>query len=316
MLLPSNSKVSREGNMVSNRCYYAANISRPSLGNKTSNKQPVKVCWLPDFDGLQLEKSQSLPPPQGLPIFVIPGYSVQVAFSGHANLYYGKTQQVVKITQPTVLLQNPGETWTFEPLDDTPIVVRNFEIPAEVFNDFSGIDVPFRFPNLLVTDSTVNHHLVRLTLQAFASFEAPTSRLEKEVFLAQLFKESFRHCADTRVEEHEAGSEHRAIRLVKELLHTSPEKDISLSELAALTQINKHYLLTIFKREVGMSPHSYQTNLRVCKAERLLSKGLAVAQVALEAGFSDQSHLTNVFKKYRYVTPGQFRRDSLQAVSL
>jgi AraC-like DNA-binding protein len=285
-------------------------MSSALLHTETISNQPIKVWQPADFGGLTLEKFWA--PPQQPPLMVLLDYSIQVAFSGYAKIHYGKTQQIIKITQPTVLVQNPEEIWTYEPLDETPLTAKNFDIPVEVFSHFLDRAVSFRFANLLLTNPAVNHHLAHLTLQAFASFETPTSRLEKDILLTQLFGEIFRHCADIRLKEDQRSAEHRAIRVAKEVLHSSPERNVSLAELAALTQLNKHYFLTIFKRDVGMSPHTYQTNLRIYKAQNLLSRGLPVAQVAVDTGFSDQSHLTNVFKKYRLVTPGQFRRDSLQ----
>jgi AraC-like DNA-binding protein len=299
--------------IASRGCYYAVNMSRPSLRNKTANKQPIKAWEPAGFDGLYLEKikSGSLErPPE-----VLMHSGVMVVFKGSGKVRYGKTQQIMKITQPTVLLQNPGEVWGSEPIDDTLLLIKNFDIPMEAFSDFLDVDVPFYFPNLVVSNSTISHHLARLILQAFTSFDTPASRLERETHLTELFDGLMSHYADNSQQKVQLGAEHRATRIVRDVLHASPEKDVSLAELASLTRLNKHYLLDIFKRDVGVSPHVYQTTLQLHRATHLLTKGLPVAQVALEAGFSDQSHLTNVFKKYKHVTPGQFRRDSLQAVS-
>ncbi|MGL4612114.1 MAG: AraC family ligand binding domain-containing protein, partial [Trueperaceae bacterium] len=195
-------------------------MSRPSL---PTENQPTKLWQPADFGGLSLEKFQG--PMQDLPLVLIRDYGVQVVFSANGKVRYGKTQQIVKITQPTVLVQNPGETWAYEPLDDTPLIVRNFDIPGEVFSHFLDKDVLFRFPNLFLNNPAVNHHLARLTLQAFDSFETPTSRLEKDSLLAQLLNEAFKQCADIQSKEDQTGAEHRAVRVVKEFLHTSPEKD-------------------------------------------------------------------------------------------
>ena len=111
--------------------------------------------------------------------------------------------------------------------------------------------------------------------------------------------------------ERKLGREHRAVRLVREVLELHPEHDNTLSELAALTQLNQHYLYRVFQRDVGLSPHSYQTSLRVHRVKDLLAAGVSIAQASLELGFTDQSHLTRVFKKYMTTTPGQFQRDSL-----
>jgi AraC-like DNA-binding protein len=269
----------------------------------------MKVWQPAEFGGLELERVHGLakaPPP----VFLIT-YSIQVAMSGYAKIRYGKTRQIVKITRPTVLLQNPGEIWAYETIDDTPIIVKNFDIPVEVYTHLLNRVVPFDFSNLLLANDGVNNYLAHLTLKAFSAFEHPTSRLEKDTHLIHLLTETLKHCATTSRKKSLLGDEHRAIGIVKEALHTSLEINFFLAELAILTNLNKHYLLNTFKRDVGVSPHAYQTHLRINKAQNLLSKGLTIAQVALDTGFSDQSHLTHVFRKYKRVTPGQYQKDSL-----
>jgi AraC-like DNA-binding protein len=57
---------------------------------------------------------------------------------------------------------------------------------------------------------------------------------------------------------------------------------------------------------VGMTPHSYLTQVRVRHAKSLLSAGLPITQVATEAGFYDQAHLTRHFKRIVGLTPGRY----------
>jgi AraC-like DNA-binding protein len=56
-----------------------------------------------------------------------------------------------------------------------------------------------------------------------------------------------------------------------------------------------------------MTPHTYLTDCRVRAARRLLARGESVAHAAFACGFSDQSHLTRLFKAHAGLTPGRFR---------
>ena len=142
----------------------------------------------------------------------------------------------------------------------------------------------------------------------------PTSHLEREASLLGYIHMVLEHCSDTPPPEKRLGQEHKAVALVKEVLQTHSERDNTLGELATLTSLNKHYLYRVFCRDVGLSPHSYQTSVRVHRVKDLLVTGVSIAQASLETGFTDQSHLTRVFKKYTQVTPGQFQRDSAEGV--
>jgi len=55
-----------------------------------------------------------------------------------------------------------------------------------------------------------------------------------------------------------------------------------------------------------MSPHAYPTQLRLKRARELIDGGQSIADAALLAGFSDQSHLTRRFKKSYVLTPGLY----------
>ena len=81
---------------------------------------------------------------------------------------------------------------------------------------------------------------------------------------------------------------------------------VSLEELSRMAGRSKYSLIRAFTRERGITPYSYLMAARVGEAKRLLEAGTAPAEAALEAGFSDQSHLTNQFKRLIGLTPGQY----------
>jgi AraC family transcriptional regulator len=91
-------------------------------------------------------------------------------------------------------------------------------------------------------------------------------------------------------------------------IHTHLNRDLSLAELASVVNISPTYFASLFKREVGISPHQYVIQQRVEQAKLMLSKtDLAIADIALQVGFSSQSHLTQQFKRLTGLTPKQIR---------
>ncbi|MGL4620489.1 helix-turn-helix domain-containing protein [Chroococcidiopsis sp.] len=53
----------------------------------------------------------------------------------------------------------------------------------------------------------------------------------------------------------------------------------------------------MFKRTIGISSYQYVIQQRVERAKLMLAKtNLAIAKIALQVGFSSQSHLTQQFK--------------------
>ncbi len=98
------------------------------------------------------------------------------------------------------------------------------------------------------------------------------------------------------------------LRQAIDYIHTHLERDLSLIELASVVNISPTYFASLFKRATGISPHQYVIQQRVERAKLMLSKThLAIADIALEVGFSSQSHLTQQFKRLTGMTPKQVR---------
>ena len=86
------------------------------------------------------------------------------------------------------------------------------------------------------------------------------------------------------------------------------DRDIHIGELAAAAGLSLFHFAKLFKRSTGSSPHQYILHLRLKRAKWLLRKTeTSLSEVALQAGFADQSHLTNVFRRFIGVTPSKFR---------
>ncbi len=101
---------------------------------------------------------------------------------------------------------------------------------------------------------------------------------------------------------------HAQVQQAVDYIHTHLERDLSLVELASAVNISPTYFAGLFRRTMGISPHQYVIQQRVEQAKVMLSKtDLAIADIALQVGFSSQSHLTQQFKRLTGMTPKQVR---------
>jgi AraC family transcriptional regulator len=86
------------------------------------------------------------------------------------------------------------------------------------------------------------------------------------------------------------------------------EEAVHLSTLAEAAGMSVYHFAKLFKASTGTSPHQYVLRRRIERAKELLRKpDLSLSEISLQAGFSDQSHLTNVFRRILGVTPSRFR---------
>lgn len=101
----------------------------------------------------------------------------------------------------------------------------------------------------------------------------------------------------------------QVLRRVVEHVQEQLGGELTLNDLAATAGLSPFHFARLFKNTTGQAPHQYIVQRRVERARDLLVSGQqSAAEIALAAGFCDQSHLTAHFKRVFGVTPRQFRQ--------
>ena len=101
---------------------------------------------------------------------------------------------------------------------------------------------------------------------------------------------------------------HAILRRVVEFIEANLHRNVSLSDLANLVGIVPDVLARKMKASIGASPYSYLLERRIRRAEVMLrASNMPIAEIALEVGFSSQSHFTAQFRKHSNLTPGAYR---------
>ena len=99
------------------------------------------------------------------------------------------------------------------------------------------------------------------------------------------------------------------LRAVVEYIEEHLQAGLTLEQMAAVAHLSPYHFARQFKAATGLPPHQYVILRRVERAKQLLQGGnLSLAQVAAQAGFSDQSRFSHHFKRLVGVTPGQFQK--------
>jgi len=109
-----------------------------------------------------------------------------------------------------------------------------------------------------------------------------------------------------RPESRSAARRDPALRRARELLCVTLAGNVTLDELASSAGVSRHRISRLFGAAYGMPPHRFQLACRIAAARRMLERGVPVAEVALEAGFVDQSHLHRHFRKTLGMTPARY----------
>jgi transcriptional regulator GlxA family with amidase domain len=98
------------------------------------------------------------------------------------------------------------------------------------------------------------------------------------------------------------------IRRIEELVAKHLEGGVSVAELASSQGYSPSHFCRMFRGSFGVPPHTYLIRRRVAVAQQLLTRtDLALADIALKTGFSDQSHLSRSFRRFAGIAPRAYR---------
>ena len=110
-----------------------------------------------------------------------------------------------------------------------------------------------------------------------------------------------------RIVREEKGVDRR-VSAALELIHSNLHERISIAELARTVNLSRWRFCHLFKTEMSLSPSVYIGKLRMLEAEKMLGETfLSVKEIRAELGNLDRTHFSRAFKKYRGLTPAQFR---------
>lgn len=237
-------------------------------------------------------------------------------FPNHFHSYYvigfveaGERQMSCRGREYTLL---PGSIVLFHPGDNHACVqsdggtfdYRGFNLPCQVMLDLAE-EVTLKrelpgFSRNVIRDGELLCSLKalhELVMAGSGEFEKEELLLWSFARLMERYGQPFARSIPECREEVE-----RACAFLRE--HYA--RRISLEEIGRWVGVSKSTLLRAFVRAKGVTPYRYLETVRVEEAKKLLEQGAAPAEAALGAGFSDQSHFTNFFRRFIGLTPGAY----------
>jgi AraC family transcriptional regulator len=105
-------------------------------------------------------------------------------------------------------------------------------------------------------------------------------------------------------------SEEQARRMA-DYIQANLDGELNLLVLAELVGLSPRQFFRIFWNTFDTTPHRYIVDERVAQAKELIAKGQLLVDIAAKLGFASQSHFTSVFRQVTGISPGRFRRETL-----
>ncbi|MDY6987357.1 MAG: AraC family transcriptional regulator [Thermodesulfobacteriota bacterium] len=274
--------------------------------NAPASQEQVKLWRLPELGLLELMHATYVT--QTFPRHTHEGFGVGVIERGALGFFY-RGENVVA-SPGAISLVNPGEVHTGHAAEESGWTYRMFYFNAPLLQEAAcqiagrPKDIPF-FKAGVIRDHDLagSIHCLHVRLE-----ETGKSTLEKESRLLWMLTHLITRHADAPPPLKTVGRERTRVKRVREYMEAHFHQDISLNRLASLANLSPFHFVRVFRKELGLPPHTYLTQVRVNRAKALLAKGRKIADTALQTGFVDQSHLTRHFKRITGVTPGQYRK--------
>lgn len=171
--------------------------------------------------------------------------------------------------------------------------------PSLILDCLGGAALPF------VRDAVVSDRVFCATLlSALGPLDQELDELFVSDFITQLTQSLARHAGQPA--KPILKTAWRAVSLARDYLEENAERSVCSEELEAITGLDRYALSRHFRAAFATSPHRFLVMRRLQRARRMIEANEPLAQIAIAAGFSDQSHFNRHFKKAFGVTPGRW----------
>jgi AraC-like DNA-binding protein len=236
-------------------------------------------------------------------------YSIGYVKAG-VNLFDQENPKGVAAPRGSVCLANPGEVhtgaagpegWWYVSLAPTvAAVAAALDRPVEAAR-FIGLRAPL-----------LDHDEARAAVRSMAAVltDPDAGAMARDLAVIETLRHLFKAAGGVTVTDspvHRMG-ERRAVRRACEILATDLAQPLSLTSVATAVGLSPYHFARVFKAATGLPPHAWRTQRRLEMVRSRIRQGVGpggLADVAAEAGFADQAHLTRVFKRAYGVSPGR-----------
>ncbi len=183
----------------------------------------------------------------------------------------------------------------------SPSFVRSTADEMGANPDRAAID-----PRLHLRDAQLEHIL--WALKAELETVEPVGRLYADSLGVALVAHLLRRYAPVGPRHTISGLPKHRLQSVTDYIHENLTFDLTLAELARVASASPSHFKVLFKQSVGMPVHQYVIRCRVDRATHLLLHGaLPLSDVALEAGFANQSHMARCVRRVTGMAPRELR---------
>jgi AraC family transcriptional regulator len=214
-------------------------------------------------------------------------YCIPLVEAGAMRSLYRGAEQTLPAGAYDIL--EPGEAHTGAPADRRSWAYRGFHIQPWLFERLSA--------GKAARPRSGERQIFDILRRAHRLLEVAADTLEAQTLLTTGL--AALSSTTDRSKHRDLPKAHR----VRDLLAAGLTEPASIAWLADQVDLHPAHLVRVFRDAFGLPPHAFRRQLRIQRAQQLIVEGRPLAEVAATVGFTDQSHMTRLFRSHLGVTP-------------
>lgn len=230
----------------------------------------------------------------------------EVGFIEHGDRLITCQSMEYKAVSGDIILFNPDDKHSCEAVMDDYLDYRCIHISTQLLSDILKESYADKllspFPPVIYNNETLYGLLKDLHQMILDGKQGIEKEEQFLLFLHELF--NLTPTLQQSITEERGITD--VIKTVSDFMEKHFTQNITLDLLCEISGFSKYYFIRSFTQIMGISPYCYITALRVKRAQELLQTDMSLSDIALELGYSHQSHFSNAFKNTVGMTPKQY----------
>lgn len=231
----------------------------------------------------------------------------EIGFIENGNRLVTCQSAQYKASSGDIVIFNPADNHSCQAQEDEYLDYRCIHIPTSLlqntFSECFGINTSLHFSSPVIYGNDILLALLRDLHQMIVNGDHGIEKEEQFIlFIHELangsYPDYFPPKAETVISD--------VIENVCDFIQTQFSNDITLKMMCDMSGFSKYYFIRSFTQSKGVSPYCYISALRINRAKELLKTKQPLSDIALQLGYSHQSHFSNAFKKVVGMTPKQY----------
>ncbi|GMQ49190.1 helix-turn-helix transcriptional regulator [Vibrio sp. 10N] len=174
----------------------------------------------------------------------------------------------------------------------------------DIYKEMYSKDGLPTFRDSIISDDRLKRQMHLL----LSTIHSGGEQLEIESHLELLLVKMILQYGSSRLTNSDGVDAKSNIITARDYLADNCTKKVALDQLAQLTGVSKYHLIHEFKRHLGVTPHQFQVQQRICYSKSLLKAGDKPVDVATACGFHDQSHFHKTFVSAMGINPTTYQQ--------